>query len=174
MEAVAPRISFPAKSQCLESIRAFCREILESHTHDQQLHRKLVLAIDEAVANVIEHAYSRTDGDVVSTIELSIEVHKDRIVVRILDRGIPFDPRAGSTKSERPAKAPASPAETAHLPPDEDMVTPSARRSISSFHRRGFGLQLIRLIMDEIDYQRTPHGENLLILTKRLRKGADA
>lgn len=171
MEAVAPRISFPAKSQCLESIRAFCREILESHTRDQQLHRKLVLAIDEAVANVIEHAYSRTDGDVVSTIELSIEVHQDRIVVRILDRGIPFDPRAVSTNPERPAKAPASPAD---LPPAEVMISPSARRSISSFHRRGFGLQLIRLIMDEIDYQRTPHGENLLILTKRLRKGADA
>jgi anti-sigma regulatory factor (Ser/Thr protein kinase) len=173
MEAVAPRISFPAKSTCLESIRAFCREILESHTRDQQLHRKLVLAIDEAVANVIEHAYSRSDGEVVSTIELSIEVHQDRIVVRILDRGVPFDPRTAEAKAERQGKAAPS-GDTALMPPAEVLVTPSARRTISSFHRRGFGLQLIRLIMDEIDYQRTPHGENLLILTKRLRKGTDA
>ncbi len=171
MEAVAPRISFPAKSQCLETIRAFCREILESHSQDQHLHRKLVLAIDEAVANVIEHAYSRSDGDVVSTIELSIEVRQDRIVIRILDRGVPFDPRAAESSREKPAGDAAPEAEAV---PAEVTITPAARRTISTFHRRGFGLQLIRLIMDEIDYQRTPHGENLLILTKRLRKGADA
>src|SRR5215468_2390819 len=95
MEAVSPRICIPARSHCLQEIRSFCREILEGRALDRQLHRRLVLAIDEAVANVIEHAYLENQGGDSSVVELSLELHAERIVVRIVDHGIPFDPRAG-------------------------------------------------------------------------------
>lgn len=173
MEATSPRICFPARSQCLERIRNFCREILQVHTPDQGLHRKLVLAIDEAVANVIEHAYSATNGEGVSTIELSIEVRPEKIIIRILDHGIPFDPSAGEGDGKQTFEGNGESGTV--LPGTTEVeVSPSARRSLSNFHRRGFGLQLIRLIMDEIDYKRTPQGENLLVLTKRLKKGCRA
>ena len=165
MEAASatPTICIPAKSQSQERVRCFCRAILENHTVDTPLRRKLVLAIDEAVANVIEHAYEKSGEKSPSTIELSFELRPDRIVVRILDRGDPFDPRRQPEPSER------RPAESVK---DEGLdLRVGVRRTGSSFPRRGFGLRLIRLIMDEIEYQRTPHGENLLTLTKRIRKG---
>ncbi len=150
MEAVQPQICFPARSQFLEKIRSFCQEALRPHVADKGLHRKLILAIDEAVANVIEHGFAcRGDGED-TTIELSISLEPDRIGVRIRDCGRPFDPRAKL---------------------DAVQEDPGASGGSGPyFFHRGYGLQLIRLIMDEIDYERTPNGENILHLTKHLKK----
>jgi anti-sigma regulatory factor (Ser/Thr protein kinase) len=47
------------------------------------------MAIDEAVTNVIEHAYAgRTDGEIL----IRCSVVDDDVVVTILDHGQPFDP----------------------------------------------------------------------------------
>jgi anti-sigma regulatory factor (Ser/Thr protein kinase) len=49
----------------------------------------VTLAVDEAIANVIRHAYkSRSDQE----IELDCQVNADRIVFRLLDQGEPPDP----------------------------------------------------------------------------------
>ncbi len=172
METIAPRICFPARTQCLELIRSFCREILEGHACEPQVYRKLILAIDEAVANVIEHAYASDGVAAISTIELSIDVQPDRVVARILDRGRPFDPRGVdvNSKAKGLAEVHASRSRERASPAEAD----SAKRSSARLAARGFGLHLIRLIIDEIDYQRTPDGENVLILTKHLRKGQEA
>ena len=172
METIAPRICFPARTQCLELIRSFCREILEGHACEPQVYRKLILAIDEAVANVIEHAYAPDGDPAISTIELSIDVQPDRVVARILDRGRPFDPRTveACTKTKELAEAHANRCrERANQAGGDPPKRPSARLAT-----RGFGLHLIRLIIDEIDYQRTPDGKNVLILIKHLRKGQEA
>ena len=171
METIAPRICFPARTQCLELIRSFCREILEGHSCQPPVYRKLILAIDEAVANVIEHAYASEGMAATPTIELSIDVQPDRVVARILDRGRPFDPRGVdvSAKTRQLAEARANHARHGgNLPEGNSTPRPAVR-----FPTRGFGLHLIRLIIDEIDYQRTPDGENVLILTKHLRKGQE-
>jgi len=164
MEATATRICIPAQTCCLAQIRSFCQKILESHLTDRQLHRKMILAIDEAVANIIEHAYATGGDSARSTVEVSIEVRPDRIVARILDRGRPFDPR-GTDAPGRENGERAGPA-AGGVPPGEVW-------SVRQFPQRGFGLQLIRLIVDQIDYQRTSDGENVLVLTKRLKKGLE-
>ena len=49
----------------------------------------ITLAVDEAVANIIRHAYkNRHDQE----IELECQVNADRIVFRLLDQGEPPDP----------------------------------------------------------------------------------
>ncbi len=150
MPSVQPQICFPARSQLLEKIRSFCQENLRGHITDKGLHRKLVLAIDEAVANVIEHGFKRRNDGEETTIELSLSVKPDRVRVRIRDTGLPFDPRKRMEAG------------------DADL---NARHdSIPDRSHRGYGLQLIRLIMDEIDYERTPKGENILQLTKHLKR----
>jgi anti-sigma regulatory factor (Ser/Thr protein kinase) len=150
MHATASSIRVPAETQCLEQIRSYCRCALETLT-DRRLRSRLVLAIDEAAANVIEHAYSGRPGPG-RTIEVAVERVPDRIVIRIIDRGIPFDPRQAD---------PDCPFA------DKDLY-PGTRRSTTHFPRHGFGLRLIRTIMDEIDYRRTADGENELILTKNI------
>ena len=169
MEAtISPHIRVPAKSHSLQRVRAFCKDVLnENLCGDPQFLRQMVLAIDEAVANVIEHAFAKKPGDAVGTIEISLEIHQDRIITRIVDRGTEFDPRIRGNEAVQMAD-----------PKDDDghslpacELSPGHRRSSSHFPYRGYGRQLIHLIMDQIDYQRTPQGENLLVLTKLLPKG---
>src|SRR2546422_9421083 len=135
MEAIAPRVCFPAQSECLERIRAFSREVLAAHC-DPKLGRMLVLAIDEAAANVIEHAYKSAGSFQVPMIELSIDVQADRILIRLLDRGRPFDPTQAPCCSQARYEGSAALLESARagIGPDD----PRARGP-----KRGFGLQLI-------------------------------
>lgn len=160
MQASSPSIRVPAETRCLEKIRCFCRNALEGSTRDFRLRRRLVLAIDEAAANVIEHAYRGPDGRGNPTIEVTLDILLDRIVVRIADWGVPFDPVADAAPREKPTI-------------DEyDIqgldILPGKPRSSSHFPHHGFGLQIIQRIMDRIEYERTPEGENLLTLTKRM------
>ena len=48
-----------------------------------------------------------------------------------------------------------------------DPATIKAEPQTGSFPRRGFGLYLIRLIVDELQYERTEDGYKVLILVKR-------
>ena len=167
MENTATRICIPARSQCLERIRAFSQEVLQTCTSDPKLRWRLVLAIDEAVANVVEHAYGKSGEFQTPTIDLSIEAQKDRIVIEILDRGIPFDPRRHEDRKEPPSMQNGE-ACAASQRSIEAPAPPGAADLPERPHRRGFGLQIIRDVMDEIEYRRTPSGENVLVLIKRL------
>ncbi len=166
MENSAARICVPAQGQCLERIRTFSEEILKSHTADSKLRRNLVLAIDEAAANIIDHAYPEHTNSSASFIDLSIEFGLDRIVIQILDQGIPFNPVPNTSApliSEDQEAAEAASTEA------KGTMTPILG-STSRRQKGGFGLRLIRNIVDRVEYRRTPFGENLLILTKRLRR----
>ncbi|MDX2307821.1 MAG: ATP-binding protein [Hyphomicrobium sp.] len=52
----------------------------------------LGVAVDEAVTNVVRHAY---DGDPARSLTLSLSAGRDAVQVDILDNGHPFDPLAG-------------------------------------------------------------------------------
>lgn len=95
--------------------------------------RAVTLAMDEALANVIRHAYkNRYDQEV----EVNCRAWADRLEFTLLDCGEPADP-----------------ARICH--PLED------------FALSGRGTHMIKMIMDEMIYERVPGG-NQLRLTKRL------
>lgn len=101
------------------------------------------MAVDEACANVIEHAYAgRTDGN----IQIRTELVNDQVVVTIHDHGQPFDP-------------------TAVLPPD--VCAP-----IEEQEDRCLGLFLMGKLMDSVDFQFDAAHGNLLTMTKRRHSGA--
>lgn len=99
---------------------------------------KLVLALDEAVANVINHAFV----DVASPhrITVVLEIGADRIAAEVIDNGRPFDPSAA---------------------PEPDCTMPLERRDVG-----GLGIHLIRRVMDRVEYHRVGD-ENRLRLEKR-------
>lgn len=134
------RLCLPARSWRLGELREFCQEVLRPLGLEAGLCHQIILAIDEAAANVIEHAYparDRDDGD----FELLIQIDSDQILVEIHDRGVVFQPP--------------------NLADLEICDPPSSRR--------GYGLRLIQQIMDRVEYTRTDHGENILRLVKNVQ-----
>ena len=95
------------------------------------------LSLEEIVSNIVVHGYERQPG------KLSIELHYDRQVFSVVieDRGKPFDPT--------------------------QAVTPSPGGTLASRREGGFGLLLVKNLMDHIMYQRTG-ATNRLKLVKRL------
>ena len=115
---------------------SFIKSVTEKIGIEKSLARQLRLAVEEAVVNVIEHAYPvDTEGDI------TIQVMYDSNTIRILitDYGVAFDP-------------------TAKEKPDTSL-------SVEDRQIGGLGLLLIRELMDSINYERID-GKNVLTLVK--------
>lgn len=98
MEIVRHKILVPAEAAKLSDLRQYLSELCSEEGIPPKTTRRMVLAIDEALANVIEHA-DLQDGE--KEIELALEIRGDKIVAEICDRGIPFDPTPRSEGPDR-------------------------------------------------------------------------
>jgi anti-sigma regulatory factor (Ser/Thr protein kinase) len=98
----------------------------------------LSLALEEVVANAIRHGYGEgAEG----AIEVRLALEAGCAVATVEDAAAPFDPFA--------------------LPPP-DTAAPLEDRAVG-----GLGVHLVRTLMDEARYDRTPTG-NRITLVKRL------
>ena len=88
---------------------------------------QIALAVEEAVSNVINHAFAGLPPPYVTTVRLNIA--EQLVSVEIVDNGHPFDP----TKA-----------------PDPDVSASLEGRSPG-----GLGIHLIRGMMDRISYRRS-------------------
>ena len=107
---------------------------------EPSLAKKLRLAVEEAVVNVMEYAYSASR---VGSIEVRMMTDGHLLKVMIIDMGAPFDPTTI-------AKA--------------DTTLSAKERKIG-----GLGILLVREIMDSINYERVDD-RNILTLTKKIEK----
>ncbi len=106
---------------------------------DASLAKKLQLAVEEAVVNVINYAYpAETKGDI--TINMLFNGHA--LHFQIIDEGVAFDP-------------------TAKQKTDTSL-------SVEDRQIGGLGILLLRELMDSINYERTD-GKNVLTLIKNLK-----
>jgi anti-sigma regulatory factor (Ser/Thr protein kinase) len=98
---------------------------------------KMMLALEEAVTNVIDHAF----GDVPPPhlIRVQLEITAKTLVAEIIDNGHPFDPTGA---------------------PDPDLTLPLEQRTPG-----GLGVHLMRNVMDRLHYHRDADG-NVLRLEK--------
>ncbi len=137
------QLHVPSSTENLSMIRDFVGSIGEraGFTHGEKA--KLALAVDEACANVIEHAYG-SDGTCEVTVKATID--PDAVQIRIVDTGRGFDPTAV-----------------------KDTEVDSLIRQGKS---GGLGMRLMRSLMDEVHYEIGPGQKNELTMTK-LRKKAD-
>jgi anti-sigma regulatory factor (Ser/Thr protein kinase) len=97
----------------------------------------LVLAVDEAVTNVIEHAYGGERG---RTVELMAEYSADHFTIIVTHTGPSFDP-------------------SAH--PEPVMEEYMADRRVG-----GLGLYLMRQLMDRIEYGVSGEGHQQIRMVK--------
>lgn len=100
---------------------------------------KIQLAVDEACANVVDHAYTGVEpGD----IEVSCRLDDQLLTIQVRDWGQGFD--LGGVK-------------------DPDLEAPLEERSLG-----GLGLFLVRQVMDEVQFTSDPEQGNELMMSKRL------
>jgi sigma-B regulation protein RsbU (phosphoserine phosphatase) len=122
----------------LTQLTAFVQEVCEQLGFNENLTKKMNLAIEEAVTNVIFYAYPRGIKGDISIEAVSNDV---RLKFTIIDSGSPFDP---TMKGEA------------------DITSSLEDRPIG-----GLGIHLMRKIMDSINYERID-GHNVLTLRKKL------
>lgn len=105
----------------------------------------LEIGIVEAINNVIKHGYSGQKG---SSVEVSIGLRKDRVVIDIIDQAppMPEGKLADAAKAQRPDT-----------------------RTIADLPEGGMGLSLIQMTMDEVRYS-SHDGSNRLTLTKLISR----
>lgn len=100
----------------------------------------LQTAIDEACANVVDHAYrGKPDGKM----QIECALSDGQVTVTIVDHGIPFDPRSV---------------------PRPDVSAPLQKRQ-----EGGLGLYLMERLMDSVKFEFDPAKGNRLTMKKKVR-----
>jgi sigma-B regulation protein RsbU (phosphoserine phosphatase) len=132
----------------LQRVKSIVREYCDCLGCEPHLTRKIMLAVEEAVANIINYAYPKESLGRIE-IELqgrsaSCKGQKGDLTVTITDFGEPFDPTARQ---------------------EVDVTKNIEKRQIG-----GLGIYLYLKLMDSCIYQRTEDGRNVLIMTKGISK----
>ncbi len=134
-------LNVPSSTGNLALIRDFVTRIGSQAGLDDTEVAKLELAVDEACANVIEHAY---EHDATKQVLIRAIFDEETLRIEVVDTGKGFDPNSI---------------------PEEDIRRLAAERKTG-----GLGLRLIKSLMDEVHYDVEPGKKNELRMVKRLRK----
>lgn len=129
---------FPGRFESLAGIRKFVSEAAEEAGFDDKEIYAVELAVDEACANIIEHAYG---GEGKGEIICICNDINNGLEIILKDEGERFDPSLVS-------------------PPDFSI-------EIEKLKPRGAGLFLIRNMMDDVDFKFSEDSGNELRMVKR-------
>jgi len=83
-----PRLTLPAEEAYLTRLMGFVTQMAEASGFNSERIRSIELTTEEALVNVIQHAYPETAGNV--SIDCQVDRYS-RFIVEITDDGIPFD-----------------------------------------------------------------------------------
>jgi anti-anti-sigma factor len=86
------KLSIKNELSQLETVNAAVAEYLAAHPVPERAAYAVNLAIEELIVNVLQYAYIDDDPHV---IEIELAIEGNQIVLRIVDDGMPFDPRKG-------------------------------------------------------------------------------
>jgi serine/threonine-protein kinase RsbW len=134
-------LQVPSSTENLAMIREFVAGIGTRAGLSSQEVGKLELAVDEACANVIEHAYG---PDVVKEVSVRVTFDADVVQIDVVDTGKGFDP-AG-------------------------VLQQNLDQLVAERKSGGLGMRLMKTLMDEVHYEVIPGQKNELRMIKRLKK----
>ena len=132
----------------LQRVKTLLRDYCLCLGCERKLMRKILLAVEEAMVNIINYAYpkgqqGRIDLDIQGS-PAKDDGQAGRLTVRLIDYGEPFDP----TKQQ-----------------EVDINQRMDDRQVG-----GLGIYLYQQLMDSVSYQRTEEGSNVLTMTKEIIK----
>ena len=143
MDALERKFSLqvPSSTENLALIREFVSSAAKQAGFDDKEIGRLELAVDEACANVIEHAYGH---DANKEVIVRAKLDDEEFSIDIEDTGKGFDPA---------------------------MVNQEELEQLISKRRTGgLGMRLMKTLMDEVRYEIEPGKKNALHMSKRLKK----
>lgn len=122
------RREFSAVKSAIPLVHDFVRDTLASNGVHGRIGDDIVLACDEAATNIVEHAFDakRCSQQVQRRFVLAIDCRKQRIVATFFDSGASFD--------------------------ISKVETPDIRRNLAGEKRGGYGVLLMRRLVDKIVY----------------------
>jgi len=126
-QAVYPghlKLEFPSHFRCIHLATEFTREAALIAGFDDKLAAQISIATDEALTNVVKHAYK---GKSDKYIKIAAEITEEALTIKIYHTGIPLK------KSQ--------------------IKLPDMRAYIKERRVGGLGLFLMTKLMDEIDYR---------------------
>jgi serine/threonine-protein kinase RsbW len=130
------QLSLPADKKYLSLLGALVQELCATIPRlPPAASYNVELAVNEAVVNVISHAY---EDDSSGRMQITFRIGSDRLEVKIRDWGHSFDPAAVR---------------------EPDLDEP---------HESGYGVYLIRQLMDQASYEPRTADGNLVTLVKRI------
>jgi len=130
-----PKIRLPAKLESLEKFLEFISESAKGKGFSEHRVKEIELATEEVLVNIFSYAYHESPGEVEITDRKNED---DKLILKILDYGTPFDPLSLS----------------------EPELTPH----VSDRMAGGLGVFFIREMADDVRYRRDGDA-NILTLT---------
>ncbi len=135
-----PTQIFPGRYDSLEKIASFIRSEAESTHLSHSDVFAVETAVDEAVSNIIEHAYKGEDrGNIVCTCKTDL----NSITITLEDNGTPFNP--------------------------DSIPIPNLDAPLMDRSEHGLGIYMMRKWMDEVHFE-FEKGINRVTLVKRVAK----
>jgi serine/threonine-protein kinase RsbW len=138
--SVKDRLTISNDTRHLLALRDFTSRAARQGPLSAEDVHKIVLAIDEAVTNIIEHGYNKGET---GTIELQADWEGGKFQVVIRDSARVFNP--------------------------ESIPAPDMAEHVKAGRKKGLGLFLMRQIMDEVRYRYKDGVQNELTLVKYAR-----
>jgi serine/threonine-protein kinase RsbW len=134
-------LDVPSTTENLALIREFVSRVAAQAGLNEVEVGQLELAVDEACANVIEHAYG---DDKTKQVMVRAIFDEDALRIHVIDTGKGFDP----TQVQ-----------------EQELKELIAKRKTG-----GLGMRLIKTLMDEVHYDIEPGKKNELRMVKKLRR----
>ncbi len=133
------QINISASTNKLSEVRSFITGHAASFGFAPNQIDDIKLAVDEAVTNIIKHAYQ---GDNTKEINITLEFHDDRLCVLLTDTGRTFDFQV--------------------------YELPDIKKQIKQKKRGGMGVYLIHSLMDKVSYTRKGEKNRMTMCKNRM------
>jgi serine/threonine-protein kinase RsbW len=142
-ETATKEITILNETKFLASVREGVREVVTLGRFPEGELNRLTLAVDEAVTNIMEHAYQH-DLEGREKIEVSLAANDSEFTACVRDWGQSFSPL--------------------------DVPAPNLEQHVKQGRKHGLGVFLIKQIMDEVSYTTNDEGRNELCMIKRTKR----
>jgi len=127
-----------ASTEELEKIRRFVADHARKFGFGEADISDITLCVDEACTNIIKHAYQWKKG---KPIHIQLAMKGNEMLVTIIDEGKPFDP--------------------------DSYQVPTLEEQLSRKNRSGYGILLIRKLMDHVEYLNRKSRNEIRMTKKR-------